>query len=174
MLGAPSPRRNEQRWLRKKGPEVRTETSAWSQMKNTFQGAEKGLLHWLLLWLWNPRRGVKCNTGQCGSICNLRGVQKRNGDTDDSCRPPGWKGSLSHFVTISQKGLRVHLFDCCRGLPSDGKESAFRNAVDPSSIPGSGRCPGKGNGYPLWYSWPDNFMDRRACWAIVHEIAKSL
>ena len=27
------------------------------------------------------------------------------------------------------------------------------NAGDPSSIPGSGRSPGKGIGYPLHYSW---------------------
>ena len=31
-------------------------------------------------------------------------------------------------------------------------ESAY-NARDPSSIPGSGRSPGEGNGYPLQYSW---------------------
>ena len=115
-LGAPSPKRNEQRWLRKKGPEVRRETSARSQMKNTFQGAEKGLLRWMRLQLWNLRRGIKCNTGQYGSITSLHGAQERNGDTDDSCRPAGWKGSLSHFVTISGKVLREHLFDCCRGL----------------------------------------------------------
>ena len=35
---------------------------------------------------------------------------------------------------------------------SAGKESAW-NAGDPSSIPGSGRYPGKGIGYPLQYSW---------------------
>ena len=35
---------------------------------------------------------------------------------------------------------------------SAGKESA-RNAEDPSSIPGSGRSPGKGIGYPVKYSW---------------------
>ena len=40
------------------------------------------------------------------------------------------------------------------GFPggSAGKESAC-NAGDPSSIPGSGRPPGEGNGYPLQYSW---------------------
>ena len=27
------------------------------------------------------------------------------------------------------------------------------NAGDPSSIPGSGRSPGEGIGYPLQYSW---------------------
>ena len=35
---------------------------------------------------------------------------------------------------------------------SAAKESA-RNAEDPSSIPGSGRSPGEGIGYPLQYSW---------------------
>ena len=35
---------------------------------------------------------------------------------------------------------------------SVGKESTC-NAGDPSSIPGLGRSPGKGKGYPLQYSW---------------------
>ena len=35
---------------------------------------------------------------------------------------------------------------------SVGKESAC-NAGDPGSIPGSGRFPGEGIGYPLQYSW---------------------
>ena len=42
-----------------------------------------------------------------------------------------------------------------------------------SLIPGSGRCPGKGNGNPLQYSYLDNFMDRGAWQATVHGVAKS-
>ena len=40
------------------------------------------------------------------------------------------------------------------GFPgnSAGKESAC-NAGDPNLIPGSGRSPGEGIGYPLQYSW---------------------
>ena len=40
------------------------------------------------------------------------------------------------------------------GLPcgSAGKESSC-SAGDPSSIPGLGRSPGEGIGYPLQYSW---------------------
>ena len=40
------------------------------------------------------------------------------------------------------------------GFPcgSVGKESTC-NAGDPGSIPGSGRSPGEGIGYPLQYSW---------------------
>ena len=50
---------------------------------------------------------------------------------------------------------------------SDGKESAC-NAGDLGSIPGLGRPPGEGNGYPLHYSGLENFMD-----CIVHGVAKS-
>ena len=35
---------------------------------------------------------------------------------------------------------------------SAGKETAS-NSGDPSSVPGSGRSPGEGIGYPLQYSW---------------------
>ena len=60
------------------------------------------------------------------------------------------------------------------GFPSgsDGKESA-RNAGDQGSIPGSGRSPGEGNGYPFQYSCPENSMDRETWWATVHGVAKS-
>ena len=45
-------------------------------------------------------------------------------------------------------------------------------ARDAGSIPGSGRCPGEGNGNPLQYSCLENPMDRRPWWAAVHEVAK--
>ena len=41
---------------------------------------------------------------------------------------------------------------------SEGKESTC-NAGDPGSIPGSGRSPGEGIGYPLQYSGLENSMD---------------
>ena len=61
-----------------------------------------------------------------------------------------------------------------RGFPddSDGKESA-RNAGDSGSIPGAGRFPGEGNGYPLQYSCMKNSMDQEVWWATVHGITKS-
>ena len=55
---------------------------------------------------------------------------------------------------------------------SDGKESAC-NVGDPSSIPGSGRSPGKGNGNLLQYSCLENSKDRRAWKATLHGVAKS-
>ena len=50
-----------------------------------------------------------------------------------------------------------------RGFPngSDGKESAC-SAGDPGLIPGSGICPGEGNGYSLQYLCLENPMDRGA------------
>ena len=56
---------------------------------------------------------------------------------------------------------------------SDGKESTC-NAGDPGLIPGLGKSPGEGNGYPLRYFCMENSMDRGACWATVHGIAKEL
>ena len=43
-------------------------------------------------------------------------------------------------------------------LGSAGKESSC-NAGDLGSIPGLGRSPGKGKGYPLQYSGLENFTD---------------
>ena len=60
------------------------------------------------------------------------------------------------------------------GFPgsSVGKESVC-NAGDMALIPGLGRSPGEGIGYPLQYSYLENSMDRGAWWATVHEAAKS-
>ena len=55
------------------------------------------------------------------------------------------------------------------GFPggSAGKESTC-NAGDLGLIPGLGRSPGEGKGYPLQYSGLENFMG-----CIVHGVAKS-
>ena len=60
------------------------------------------------------------------------------------------------------------------GFPGgpDDKESAC-SAGDLGSIPGLGRSPGEGNGYPLHDSCLENSMDRGAWWATVHGLAKS-
>ena len=44
---------------------------------------------------------------------------------------------------------------------------------DASSIPGSGRLQGEGNGNPLQYSCLENPMNRGAGWAAVHRVAKN-
>ena len=52
------------------------------------------------------------------------------------------------------------------------KESAC-NAGHPGSIPGSGRSPGEGNGYPLQDSCLENPTDRGAWRATLHGVAES-
>ena len=53
-----------------------------------------------------------------------------------------------------------------------GKELAFK-AGDLGSIPGSGRSPEEGNGYPLQYSCRENSKDSKAWQATVHGVTKS-
>ena len=48
------------------------------------------------------------------------------------------------------------------------------NARDVVSVPGLGRPPGEGNGYPLQYSCLGNPMDRGAWQATAHGVAKEL
>ena len=47
------------------------------------------------------------------------------------------------------------------------------DARDSGWIPGSGRSPGEGSGYPLQYSCLGNPMDRGVWWATVHRVAKN-
>ena len=64
--------------------------------------------------------------------------------------------------------IRGH-FQLLEGFPdcSLDKESAY-NAGDHGSIPGLGRSPGEGDGFPLQYPGLENSMD-----CIVHGVAKS-
>ena len=55
---------------------------------------------------------------------------------------------------------------------SDGKESAC-HVWDPGLIPGLGRSPGEGNGFPLQYSCLEYFMVRGVWQAAVHGVTKS-
>ena len=73
------------------------------------------------------------------------------------------------------------LSQCClkgylhfRGFPggSVGKQYAC-SAGDLGSIPGLGRSSGEWNGNPLRCSCLGNPMDRGACWAVDHGVAKS-
>ena len=59
------------------------------------------------------------------------------------------------------------------GFPcgSAGKESAC-NVGDLGSIPGLGRSPGEGKGYPLQYPCLENPTDRGALWAAFHWVER--
>ena len=70
--------------------------------------------------------------------------------------------------------LSAYLYEGCPGgsvvknLPGDAGDTE-----DVGLIPGSGRQPGGGNSKPLQYSCLQNFTDRGAWWATVHEVTKS-
>ena len=62
---------------------------------------------------------------------------------------PGCKRSFRHLIISVRKSFRDS---------SVGKESAC-NVGDLGSVPGLGRFPGEGKGYPLQYSGLENSMD---------------
>ena len=82
-----------------------------------------------------------------------------------------------HFIYWTEwtetKIIYKNLLMTNKGFPysSAGKESAC-NAGDLGLIPRWGRSSGEGNGNPLQYSCLENPMDRGACWATVHGVAR--
>ena len=80
------------------------------------------------------------------------------------------KGTATHSSILAWRIPWAEERGCqLQGFPggSAGKETAC-NARDLGLTPGLGRCPGKGNSYPLQYSGLENSMD-----CIVHGAAKS-
>ena len=68
--------------------------------------------------------------------------------------PPSMGFSRQEYWSGVPTGVFKESLHIIVGFPqiSVGKESTC-NAEDPSSIPGLGRSPGEGIGYPLQYSW---------------------
>ena len=56
---------------------------------------------------------------------------------------------------------------------NSGLQQSTCNVGDLGLIPGSGRSPGEGNGYPLQYSCPEKSVDRGVWQATVHGVTKS-
>ena len=80
---------------------------------------------------------------------------------------------LSFYSFFSSHGL-IAFKQYFWGFPGGSAvQNLSANAGDVSSIPGSGRSPGVGNGNPLQYSCLGNPMDRGAWWAEVHGVTKS-
>ena len=83
-------------------------------------------------------------------------MSSRNKGTDDCLVILTSITGISALLVLTVKGMILFLL----GFPggSSGKETAC-NAGDLGSIPGLGRSPGEGNGYPLQYSGLENSMD---------------
>ena len=98
-------------------------------------------------------------------FCNWKFVSLTLPHLLHSSSPTLPSGNHLFFVSMT-------LFMLCyasSGFPggSDGKESSC-NTGDLHSVPGLGRSPGEGNGFPLQYSGLENSMDCK-----VHDVAKS-
>ena len=76
------------------------------------------------------------------------------------------------FFTWYIRTLPILVCYVSRRFPgdSDSKESAC-NAGYLALTPGSGRCPGEGNDYPLQYSCLENSMDQGDWGTAVHGVA---
>ena len=106
------------------------------------------------LWHWVH------GTSQCKEI-NLTPVTEMNLLTVRS----SWGGLLLMGLTS----------DCSTFRPSQWVKNLLamqEMKADASLIPGLGRSPGGGQGYPLQYSYLENPMDRGPSWATVHGIAR--
>ena len=75
-------------------------------------------------------------------------------------------GVITRLLKIQKVGTEGYLV--VKNLPAS---AADRREL--GSIPGLERSHGVGNGNSLQYSFLENFMDRGACWAIVHGAKKS-
>ena len=86
-----------------------------------------------------------------------------------SCCHLSLEGSHRRVPRMSAASEIVGSLQTSRGFPGSlaGKESAC-SVGDLGSIPGLGRSPGGGKGYPLQYFGLENSMD-----CVVHEVAKS-
>ena len=82
-------------------------------------------------------------------------------------KPKSWALSLTPLPLCCSHPV-IHWSLLLPPCGSAGKESSC-NTRDLGSIPGLGRSPGEGKGYPLQYSGLENSMD-----CIVHGVAKNL
>ena len=83
-----------------------------------------------------------------------------------SSQPRDWT-QFSHIASVLMKQKKMSLIGWLLNVGSAGKESVC-SVGDLGLIPGVGRSPGEGKGYPLLYSGLENSMD-----CVVHGVAKS-
>ena len=99
----------------------------------------------------------------CGSLVSQPGIELMPPELECGFLTNGRPGKFLGFFRNCSPYLIIVGFPC----GSTGKESAC-NVGDLGLIPGLGRPPGEGEGYPLQYSGLENSMD-----CIVHGATKS-
>ena len=103
----------------------------------------------------------------CGGVHRKWGVEAGPGDGVRHELPPAgpWVYRLRQLSPVPHSVGLPWGFRMVKHLPAVQETQG--------SVPGSGRCPGEGNGNPLQYSCLENYPDRGAWQATVHGIAKS-
>ena len=94
--------------------------------------------------------------------------------TETDCKvqwghPPPKKEVISQIDRGYIELLKIYTFsggDLLNLFKAFQDHSSACNAGEPDSIPGSGRSPGEGKGYPLQYSGLENSMDCIVCGVI--------
>ena len=114
----------------------------------------------------------------CSNKCILRTKESKCLESRKDCRSTLCRKTSMQREPGNHSSAEAHAFAAAVAAKqlaylkrSDGKESAC-NAGDLSSIPGSGRSLGEGNGNPLQYSCLKNSTEREVWWALVHGVKK--
>jgi len=78
------------------------------------------------------------------------------------------------FFGFSEISLSMRYWGFPGGAVVKNSSANAGDLGDASSIPESGKSPGKGNDNPPQCSCPENSMDKGAWWATVHRVTKEL
>ena len=96
------------------------------------------------------------------------------GDGWGPIRPPVWPPSVHHWLGPTVWGYTAVTARASHmALVVKNPAASAGDTADVGSIPGSGRSPGGGNGYPLLYSCLENPMNRGTWWATAQRVAKN-
>ena len=124
---------------------------------------------------WKVKVVQSCPTLCDPMDCTVHGIPGQNAGVGSHSLLQGifptqeWNPGLPHCRRISyQLSHREALVALVVKSPP-----ANAGGRDAGSIPGSGRSPGGGHGYPLQHSGLESPMDRGVCWVTVHMVTKS-
>ena len=96
-----------------------------------------------------------------------RKIERKRKRSDKNCQ---WlknekENGIMHTTNIKEE-IKEKM-----GFPGGSDSKGYScNVKDLGAIPGLGRSPGEGNGYPLMYFWQDNSIYRGAWRATVHGV----
>ena len=174
--------------------ELVMDREAWRTAVHEVTKSQTWLSDWTELNVFLGGSDVKesaCSVGDPGSIPESgrspgggNGIPLQHSSLKNPMQRGSWRATV-RGVTKSRirqwLALSVYIEGVFKDFPggSIGKVSAC-TAGDPclipgypSSIPGSGRSPGRGNGNPLQYACLENSRNRGSWWAKVHRVPKS-